>query len=83
MGWVSSDWFECSECEGEGKVCRWCYHGHIVPASYKRRYPNDEPYNPEDNDGNLYECPNCKGSGGWTADEYSNRWAKNPTKGLT
>jgi hypothetical protein len=57
---------ECTNCEGEGFVCRWGLYGHEVPASRKIYYPSDRPYD-EDIDTQDYKCEVCNGRG-WRRD---------------
>jgi len=53
----------CSNCEGEGQVCRWGINADEVPASRRRLYPNDKPTRQRDLDGEPFECGECWGSG--------------------
>jgi len=53
----------CSNCDGEGHVCRWGIHAEEVPASFRRKYPNDKPPRDRDLDGEPFECGECWGTG--------------------
>ena len=54
---------ECSNCEGEGHVCKWGLHGHEVPVSRRRRYPDDCPLDLQLAVQPMYDCPCCNGTG--------------------
>ena len=66
----------CTNCEGEGRVCRWGFYGHEVPASRRRNYPNDKPTFARDLDGEPFECVECSGSGVICYDHNGNRVRK-------
>lgn len=56
-------WVECSNCEGEGRVVIWGFHGHEVPVSRMIQYPDDRPFKSTDQAGIPRTCDCCRGTG--------------------